>query len=215
MAGKEPKEVSLKSGNQVQLWTIIIVNLALFFLTVKTNNLTAIGVRSLVQEWETMLPAGLGLIFCSIAIEQLSPNTKARLVFWRWNNPLPGSEAFTRHARNDPRIDLSALEKQFSPLPESPNEQNQLWYKIYRSVSDEASVIDVHKKFLLTRDYTALSFMMIFLLGISGLIYISSFKTSVLYLLILILQYLFVRQAAKNNGTRFVTTVLAVKSTSI
>ena len=61
-------------------------------------------------------------------------DAKARIVFLRWQNPLPGSCAFTRYAAADPRINLvGVLEQAHGPLPTDLGQQNALWYKLYKS----------------------------------------------------------------------------------
>lgn len=56
-----------------------------------------------------MLPLGLALVFVGVVNAIIGPKAKARLVFWRWDHPLPGSEAFTRYAHEDHRVDLVEL----------------------------------------------------------------------------------------------------------
>jgi len=54
--------------------------------------------------------------------------------------------------------------------------------------------------------------LFIVLYGSAGLYAIPSRKVGLLYVALLILQYVVVRQAASNYGIRFVTTVLAQKA---
>ena len=48
----------------------------------------------------------------------------------RWSNPLPGCEAFSRHAKQDQRIDIAALQRLCGRLPEDP--------RVLRSIAQEA-----------------------------------------------------------------------------
>jgi hypothetical protein len=130
----------------------------------------------------------------------------------RWNNPLPGSEAFTRYAQRDPRVDTAALERTCGPLPTDPRKQNELWYRLYKSVESAPAVMQAHRASLFARDYTCLSLMMAIVLGTAGFIQIPSTGTAIGYLLILVLQFALVGQAARTHGKRFVSTVLALKS---
>ena len=98
------------------------------------------------------------------------------------------------------------------PFPSDPRKQNALWYKLYKSVENDNGVGDAHRQFLFTRDYTSIAFLLFLTAGPLGLWLIPSTTTALIYLSILLLQYLLARQAAQNHGTRFVTTVLALKA---
>ena len=62
----------------------------------------------------------------------LSPDFKAKLVFWKKSNPLPATEAFTKLAPNDYRIDMEVLKSKINDIPTNPKEQSSLWYIIYK-----------------------------------------------------------------------------------
>jgi hypothetical protein len=143
---------------------------------------------------------------------QLSADAKARIVFWRWRDPLPGSEAFTKYAESDSRVDLAALQAAFGPLPATPREQNALWCKMYKSVGSEPAVRQVHRALLFTRDYACLALLALPILGIAGFVQIPSTATAFGFAALLAIQFLLARRAAKVHGARFVTTVLALKS---
>ena len=202
---------SLKDANRVPLLAMMAANLVVFYATVKTDAIFGGDWLELARGWQDALPAGVGLILVGIANAQTSAENKARIVFLRWKNPLPGSEAFTRHAASDPRVDLDAIEGAHGPLPTDPREQNALWYRMYKSVADDSSVWQVHREFLFTRDYTCLSLMVLVVLGGAGFFLIPSTQTGLIYLALLVLQYFLTSRAARHHGGRFVTTVLALK----
>lgn len=62
------------------------------------------------------------------------------------------------------------------------------------------------------RDYTALCAVFFVLYGAVGFLTILSMRVYLIYLAVLAAQFVLVRQAASNYGTRFVTTVLARKT---
>lgn len=204
---------SLKDDTRWPLMYVFLLNVAVFYCAVETGTLVTGGVNLLVAEWRDLLPVGTSFIFTSIVNELLNSEAKARLVFWRWRYPLPGSEAFTRHAARDTRIDMGVLKRKFGPFPTVAHDQNVLWYRLYRSVAGDAAVTHVHRKYLFTRDYAVLSFVLMVTLGASSFWTIPSHSTAWIYLSLLALQYVVVRQAANNNGIRLVTTVLALKAT--
>jgi len=203
---------SLKGQNSAGLYALMAANLALFYAAVQHDAILAGNWAETARQLGDALPAGIGLALTGVLNAQLSSEAKARIVFLRWRNPLPGSEAFTKHARQDPRVDIAALKSAFGPLPIAAREQNALWYKLYRSVGSDPSVVQVHRAYLFTRDYACLALFACFVLGGAGLAQIPSTGTALGYLGILIIQFLLARRAARTHGVRLVTTVLALKS---
>lgn len=139
----------------------------------------------------------------------LNANQKAILVFWKINNPLPGSRAFTEIGPKDPRVDMNLLISNIKEIPYDPIEQNRTWYKLYKQVSDSTAVSSSHKNFLLARDLTAISFLFILFTPWSILLVNHNVKMVLCYILIWLLHYLILRKVAINNGERFVSNVLA------
>jgi len=206
---------SLKSKNSVGLYGLLVANLAIFYTFVNSGALMTFDFSNLTSSLGDALPAGIGLLLTSILNAQLSADTKSRIVFMRWKHPLPGCRAFTRYAQLDSRVDLATLEQAYGPLPKEPREQNVLWYKIYKSVEAEPSVLQVHRNFLFARDYACLALMMVVVLGVAALLKVTSTGAKTTYVGILFFQFVFAGQAARNHGKRFVLTVLAVKSAKI
>jgi hypothetical protein len=206
------KTVALKDRNRWPLLFALVGNIAIFYVVSKTNKLTLDGVPELIEGWRTWIPAGFTFLFTSVSNELLSSDVKARLVFWHWKNPLPGSRAFTRYAKCDPRVDLRRLKDRFGPLPTNPNDQNTLWFRLYKSVEHHDAVTQAHRNYLFTRDYATAALFLWVTLGVAGLWTIASLRISLLYFGLLALQYLVVRIAAENRGIRFVTNVLAIKA---
>jgi hypothetical protein len=137
---------------------------------------------------------------------------KNRLVFLRWKFALPGHRAFSHYAIADPRIDPSNLPRLCGgAVPIESTAQNSVWYRIYKTVENDPAVRQVHRDFLLLRDYTGISTLLLLCYGPIGIYAIPALKIGLTYISILLLQYIFVRQAASNYGIEFVTTVLARK----
>ena len=204
-------DISLKDMNRPLLGLVLLANISVY--------MTALSGRLAVDAWiETLtniqeLAPMLGVsILAGIINAQIGHVNKARLVFWRWSNPLPGSRAFTEYASTDPRIDANVLLTFQNPLPTTPEEQNALWYKWYREYREEASIRQVHREYLFSRDYTGLSFIL--LIGLTPVAFwqVSSIGVATAYTVVLLLQYVVVRRAARNHGERFVTSVLACKT---
>lgn len=143
-----------------------------------------------------------------------STKTKDRLVFiWRWQHPLPASQAFTIHAKNDERFTEDEVVKKFTITDAIKNDakaQNAYWYRaVYFPVQDMPSVQQAHRNFLFTRDYAAISFAMLIALGGAGFFVIAPCTRWALYCGGLFLQYLLVRRAARNYGIEMVKDALA------
>lgn len=204
--------LSLKGQNSAGLYALMAANLALFYGVVQHDAILAGDWAETASRLAEAIPAGLGLALTGLLNAQLPAEAKARIVFLRWRDPLPGSEAFTKHGPADPRVDVAALESAFGPLPVMPREQNALWYKLYKSVSSDASVTQVHRAFLFTRDYACLALFAWVVLGAAGFVQIPSVRTALGYVAVLGAQFLLARRAARTHGVRFVTTVLALKS---
>lgn len=148
----------------------------------------------------------LGLLLAAL----VGQRQKARSVYWRWHNPEPGYRAFTSLAPQDHRFDLRQLESRIGePIPRSPIEQNQLWYKLYKTHSDDDSVISTHKEWLLFRELAWLA-----LVGLAGSIVVVLFvginTISVAYSCLALAVWAGMVIAARGRGERFVSTVLSV-----
>jgi len=202
---------SLKEKNRRQLWVIIAANLLVLHTLIQESALQIAGLRALLSLATSLLPVGLAGFAAVVLNGLLSADLKARTVwFWRRKDVLPGHRAFTHYAKVDPRVDVANLRKAYgAALPTDPSEQNRGWYKLYKTVDEIPAVLQVHRDFLLLRDYTGLAVLFLVFLGAAGLYAIPSRKVAVLYLLGLLLQYVLARQAAATYGARLVTTVLA------
>ena len=202
----------LKSDNKLPLFGLIVGNTVVFYGVIQSDRIMAGNWLLLWEQLAEALPAGLALALIGIINAQLSPESKARIVFMRWTNALPGCEAFSRYAGSDPRIDIESLEKKYGPLPSAPHKQNALWYKLYKSIEGEPAVLQVHGEFLFSRDYTCLALMMLIVLGAASLLQTPSLTTGAIYITLLCAQSILAWRAARNHGRRFVTTVLAIKA---
>src|SRR5271166_850252 len=107
---------------------------------------------------------------------------------------------------------MDALPRVLGRWPVEPRQQNATWYRLYKSVEREPAVMDAHRLFLLTRDYTAIAFLMLVVASPLALWLLPSALTTAAYTGLLLLQYLLARKAASTYGVRFVTSVLAIKA---
>jgi hypothetical protein len=134
---------------------------------------------------------------------------KARVVFLRWRNALPGHRAFTLYGPRDSRIDLQRLAAIHGTLPADPHEQNRLWYRIFKTIDERPHISQLHRDFLLLRDYTATALLCLVIYGGFAIALIPSGRVCFFYLALLVAQLIVVRQAAFHYGVRLVTNTLA------
>jgi hypothetical protein len=209
MAGGSQK---LKDQNRWQLWLIIAANAVVFYGACQWQTFALSGLKAALASAVNLLPVGLAIVVTTVANGFLSSSTKDRLVFLRWHNALPGHCAFSVHARADPRIDIARLERACgNKFPTDPKAENSLWYRFYLEVQSVPAVLQVHRDFLLLRDYTGLAALFLIGLGTAALFLVTPWKAYWIYLVILLLQFVVVRHAAATYGVRFVCTVLAQK----
>ncbi|WP_434347275.1 hypothetical protein ACN6A1_03265 [Myxococcus virescens] len=213
MAKKEDEkgEKQIKHSYRFKLAGVALANFALYYLVVSTDSLRVAGLSALFQNWKELVPGSVALVLTGALNSLLDSTTKARLVFWKWKNPLPGTEAFSKHAKDDPRINVATLKARFGPLPRGAYEQNSLWYKMYSAISSKPAVMDAHVDFLVHRDYACIGVLFLVAFGIPAFFF-ASLNVAGGYLAMLLVQCLLAMQAARNSGVRLVTTVLAIRS---
>jgi hypothetical protein len=224
---------SLNEQNQPILWAVTLFN-GIVFAVVMGVDPTPFS--KLADAWAFLLPAGFGLavgLAIIIVINGLiDKKDKHRLVFWelkqfrlKWENPLPGSQAYTVYANNDERftqadvleklrVGLKGTEaernKEFEEIMASPAKQNGRWYsEVFQPMQDKPAVRQAERWFLFTCDYTAISFLMLIVVGAAGYFVINSPVTWALYCGALALQYLVVRCVARKYGIETVRDAFA------
>jgi len=141
---------------------------------------------------------------------------KARIVFGRWRNPLPGSRALEEaNLDTDSRIDRERLRAAVGgTFPRGTCEQNVAWYRLFQLWAEDSRVKHVHFQWLLYRDLTWLALLLL-ALGLAAAA-VNTYVRSVALVaprIAALLMVLF-RAAASQHGKRFCNTVLALASTA-
>jgi hypothetical protein len=207
------KSKALKELNRWQIWLIIAANAVIFYGASQWDAIAVSGLRGAITGATNLLPVGLAVVVATVANGLLSAELKARLVFLRWNQALPGHRAFSVHAKKDPRIDFVRLQRALgNKLPADPEAENKAWYRLYLEVQNMPSVLQVHRDFLLLRDYVGLAALFLIAFGGAAFFVVATWKVFAFYVGFLILQFFVVRHAAATYGIRFVCTVLAQKA---
>lgn len=199
--------MNLKTRNTTLLIGFVLLNLIIFFAVhgFPWIELTRLSEGLDIQSPLLAIALHLGVLVLNYFLPEAIKNT---VVYWRTNNPLPGTRAFSELGPKDPRINMAELEAQYGTLPTEPLEQNRLWYKIYRGKETDTVVSSSHSRWLLTRDISTIAFELMVLLSIISLVR-SIALPSICYSLFLVVQYLLFAIVGQNAGDRFVCNVLA------
>jgi hypothetical protein len=203
---------SLKSRNKIALATMLGLNLSLYAALLYGSDIPQLFRRPELQDIRALVTASVAILLTGLLNAQVSGLAKARVVFWRWTDPLPGCRAFSHIMHVDPRIDVHRLATRHGPLPMDPAAQNVLWYRLYQRVADRSSVIDAHREYLFARDYATLV-ALVFFVVIPLSVWTMRGPLPVIIMAVALLgQYLIAVRAARVHGTRFVSAVLAIHS---
>ncbi len=203
---------TLKASTNLKLAVVLVLNFGLFSLLARGASLSTVLQGAGVRDLQDLIPAALSAILTGIITAQVSGDMKARFALWRWSDALPGCRAFTVLGPRDTRVDMAALRHLYGPLPTWPQEQNALWFKLYRTVASEASVLDAHSDYLFFRDYAFLMIVLIALVGFLPIITPIGVYSALLFGVVAIVQYALAARAAQVRGERLVCNVLAISS---
>ena len=203
----------LKHSYKLQLWALLAVNVIAFWGVVVADAefSTLLALMNAIS-FEDGLIGSITPTIAFVLDGLLSPDAKARIVFWRWRHPLPGSRAFSLHLRNERRADPYQLNRRWGPFPEDPVAQNSLWYQMYQTCKEEIRVREAHRAFLFSRDLAAHTLLFLIFFGTATLFSDAQLNTWGWYLGALMVQYALVMITARTQGIRFVRQVLVIAS---
>lgn len=208
---KPAKGKYLKSENRKWLISYVFAQFVFFALFAGIIPLTFNDSNSFLENIRD--PQGLVSLLAiplTIILEGLiSSDNKARIVFLRIKNCMPGSRAFSKIAVKDHRVDIDKLRSLYPEgLPETPEAQNKAWYQLYRKHSEKLRVQEAHRAFLLTRDFTALTVVFIPISIAAHLIWGTPWPGIFRHILLLAGFFIFMIVSAQTYGKRFVANVL-------
>ena len=111
----------LKDSYKWHIRTFTLFNAALFWtLAVSGEDVSTLPTFFSAISVKDGLVASIAPIICFLIDGFLSAEAKARLVYWRWHHPLPGSRAFSKHLEADPRADPEKLARDWGQLSGQP-----------------------------------------------------------------------------------------------
>lgn len=205
-------EESLKQINQKWLGAYLLcsgIMLGWFFLGMPRPQ--EVWHQFSVDLDEGLLPI-LALMVC-VGINRLGGSRiKAFLVFWRWENALPGHR-FVSLAKTESRFRLGSLESALMrPVPVSAEAQGDLWIRLYREHESDPAVRSTHQEYLLLRDLTWLCTVSSFIGVLVVAIHWHAHLPTLVYGAQAVAQYLLFSISARFAGNRFVLTVLSIEA---
>lgn len=168
------------------------------------------SVKHLEAHWESLLILYMGMITILVAGNLIKGRLKAVLVFWDWSQTLPIAKVFTRYLPKKDAMDPAAQELCSKQLPSNPTEQEALWLHIYSKYKNNPAVIDARNDFLLAKEITWLSFVVLLFFGVGSLIIGKPTLQTLAYPAFLLIQYITASIVARSLGIRFSGDVLAV-----
>lgn len=207
---KSSTERSLKPQNMKWLVMMAIADIAVvvgFLVPSLVDGMSFTTAAVIRGSASTVIPVVVLLL-----VNVMPHDVKSMLVYWKPRGALPGTEAFTKHAATDPRIDMVTLKKNVGTLPTEPGEQNSKWYKLYKLVQNEPEVAEAHRLSLLYRDMAALSVPLMVLVPLLLAPLVDSKPLLLAAGSIFLGQYFVTALSARWSGIRFVTNVLALHS---
>lgn len=153
--------------------------------------------------------AAASALFVLMMNAQASDVLKARVVFLRWRDPLPGGEAFSRWMLVQRDIDPLAVQAAVGILPKARAEQNRAWRQLYRSMETHPAVADASRDHLLARDATCLGLVFSIVFGTILWFNPSAIEMKVAYTTTAAGFTVLTWRAARLSGIRLVRLVLA------
>lgn len=213
---KTKRSSSFKAENGKALWFLVSADIFVIYLVLTGFAFTQASLTELAQSADVrrILLATAGPIIAVFLNDLLPSNAKASIVFWRFKDALPGHRAFSEYAEADPRINMAVLKKKIGEFPQSPRDQNTCWYRLLQAHQSNVIVGDAHKRFLLFRDSSSLTLLILVIVGIATAL--PGVRLALQSMLIggLAAQFLWLSLSARNTGIRLVQSVLALESTN-
>lgn len=202
----------IKDTYQKHLWIFLSANIVIYFVVSAVGFFDLKVADSKISEF--LNPKSFVFILSpilSLVLNGFLPNAiKEFLVFWKIKDRLPGCKAFSKFAISDYRVDVKILKTKVGEFPETPQDQNKVWYKLYSNLQGNEVVQGSHRDFLLTRDLCTISFLFaIFIFPVAVYLW-KDLQAIIGYTMFLLFQYIALSLAARNYGNRFVCNVLSI-----
>ena len=161
-----------------------------------------------------LLTAPIISILSLIILNCIPDKIKNVLIFWKLQKSLP-SYRWVMIIKNDDRINGKALENKYGKSL-SPQEQHDIWYKLYKENEKNTIILNSQKDYLFARDLSVSTCILIIITSLISIVAIFKIGLPISYLLnnliILLVIYLVLLIVSRNSANRFVCNVLAIYS---
>lgn len=161
-----------------------------------------------------LLTAPIISILSLIILNCIPDKIKNVLIFWKLQKSLP-SYRWVMIIKNDDRINGKALENKYGKSL-SPQEQHDIWYKLYKENEKNTIILNSQKDYLFARDLSVSTCILIIITSLISIVAIFNIGLPISYLLnnliILLVIYLVLLIVSRNSANRFVCNVLAIYS---
>jgi hypothetical protein len=209
---------SLKTLNMPSTVATTLINAGLLYFFSQGVEINAQAVSTFLTNWKL---SGLTAAVSTVGIGALSlmlpRQVKDALVYLRWPYAAPGHRAFSIHAQRDHRVDYDRLKTEIPELQAqwslTPEQENKIWYRLFKSHEKDPSVSHAHRMWLMYRDLTTLAYLFFGAFVIVGLYFRPEINWG-FYLIIFILELLIFWRAAWNSGTQLICNVLATATST-
>lgn len=211
---------SLKERNAWLIRAAMIGHvLAFLWVAAEPTKFSSVNRANLAERLEAVAApsaAALGLIVVAslLLLGLIPPNWRDRLLHWRWNDPLPGSKAFSKIGPESGNVDMHRLRKKYGPFPRAGEKQNTLFYRIYRDHCDDLGVLDAHGRYLAARDIGTITALLTITLPWLAWWASGDGPVSLAYGVSLFVVYALCVIASKNYSLRMVQNVLKAASSA-
>ena len=124
-------------SRSIKNYDTILSKFVFFNILIILIVMSLVNIKNYVTAWDILqgiLFNGIGLTTASILALLLNgvlkTDYKNLLIFWKSKHSLPSYSIFSKLSKKDDRIDFDELSSTYAPLPEKPQLQHRLWYKI-------------------------------------------------------------------------------------
>ena len=204
---------TLKESNRSLIRSASLVNTSLFWYLLSAGTLNSFVLSGLATILaKSGVIAGVSLIG-ALALDGLLPRwIKEVVVHFRLRHATPGHRTFSVHIHQDSRISVAQLRRRIGEFPEHPEQQNKLWYRLYREQQNEPAVLSALKDYLLSRDIAVVAALFL-VIGTLVILIVSGWTTAAAYFAaILTVEYLVFAHVARIQSVAPVRHVLAIES---
>lgn len=203
-----------RDQNAPRLIAVWILNSFVFLLIVFGWEIFSNILEPSLYNFRFLIFGPLAVAVTAIINGLVGTETKARIVYLKWDNPSPETRVFSELIQNDKRIDKKGMEMEIRGVSKlSAEEQNALWFENYIFVQNNPLVVSSERNYVYYRDYASTLVILLVTAICASLYFSEKSNLIVIYIILLLIQIILVKPVAARSGNEFATTVIAVSFT--